>query len=196
MWWTIVRAPPKGPVRNARIGAGGAHVVLSAGTHVGGPTGPSVRSGDDLDVPAVLVVLAAPPQGHPGCRAERGDPVGCASACRPRSHASARPPAAPRAATAGSPRVPRRPRPGIRTRWTRRSRCPWPGPTSGCLRRTSAAPAPPACRSQRAGALARSSPFALGVQERGQEQNGVLGCLQDSGVCDAHRARDPCEVDL
>lgn len=32
-------------------------------------------------------------------------------------------------------------------------------------------------------ALARSSPFALGVQERGQERNGVLACLQDSGVC-------------
>ena len=51
------------------VGAGGGGVVLAARAHVGGPQRPAVRGGDDLDVAAVMVVLARPPQIHPGGRA-------------------------------------------------------------------------------------------------------------------------------
>ena len=51
------------------VGAGGGGVMLAARTHVGGPQRPAVRGGDDLDVPAVMVMLARPPQIHPRGRA-------------------------------------------------------------------------------------------------------------------------------
>jgi hypothetical protein len=48
------------------MGAGAGGVVLAAGPHVGGPQRPPVGRGDHLDVAAVVMVLARPPQGHPG----------------------------------------------------------------------------------------------------------------------------------
>lgn len=56
-------------------------------------------------------------------------------------------------------------------------------------------PAPPACRSP-ASVLLRLPRRSRSACRSGQEQNGVLGCFQASGVRNTHRARDPCEVDL
>jgi hypothetical protein len=57
-------------VEQSIVGAGAGGVVLPAGPDRGGPQGPAVRTGHDLDVPAVMVVLARPPQVHP-----QGGPV-------------------------------------------------------------------------------------------------------------------------
>jgi hypothetical protein len=49
---------------------------------------------------------------------------------------------------------------------------------------------------QRTPSRAGAPPQTLGVQQRGQEQDTVLGYVQDSGVCDTHQARNLYEVDL
>jgi hypothetical protein len=51
-------------------------VAFAAGTHLGSPQGPAVGSGDDLNIPAVVGVLARPPQVHSLRRAWRAAAVG------------------------------------------------------------------------------------------------------------------------
>jgi hypothetical protein len=71
-----VADPVGDPGQQVGIGAGGAGVVFTPRSHAGSPQWPPVRSGDNLDVPTVVAVLAAPPQVQPGCGARCGDPVG------------------------------------------------------------------------------------------------------------------------
>ena len=58
------------------MGAGAGCVLFAAGAYIRDPQGRAVGGGEDLDVAAVLVVLARPPQVHPGGRAERPGAVG------------------------------------------------------------------------------------------------------------------------
>ena len=46
-------------------------------------------------------------------------------------------------------------------------------------------------KAQCPGAFPGTPPPALGMQQRGQEQDGVLGYLQDSRVCNTHDAQNP-----
>src|SRR5512135_724053 len=46
------------------MGPGAGDIVLAAGPDVGDPPWPSIRRGHDLDVAAVAMVLARPPQIH------------------------------------------------------------------------------------------------------------------------------------
>jgi hypothetical protein len=50
--------------------------------------------------------------------------------------------------------------------------------------------------SQGAPSLAGAASDTLGVQQTGQEQDAVLGYVEDGGVCDTHQAQNLCEVDL
>ena len=63
-------------VEQTVMGPGAGGVVLAAWAHRGGPQRPSVRGSDHLDVRAVMVVLARPPQVHPGRRTGSLGPVG------------------------------------------------------------------------------------------------------------------------
>src|SRR5512143_1745877 len=71
-----VTDPQGDQVDQVGVGAGGRQVVFAAGAYVGGPQRPAVGGGDDLDVPAVVLVLAAPPQVDAGGGAGSVDPVG------------------------------------------------------------------------------------------------------------------------
>ena len=50
----------------SELGADGRGVVLTAWAHVGGPQRPPVGGRDDLDVAAVVAMLARPPQVYAG----------------------------------------------------------------------------------------------------------------------------------
>lgn len=72
----LVVGPLVDRVEQVVVGAGAGGVVLTARPDRRGPRWPPVGCGDDLDVPAVMVVLSLPPLIHPRGGAGSLGPVG------------------------------------------------------------------------------------------------------------------------
>ncbi|GAA2553030.1 hypothetical protein GCM10010435_24240 [Winogradskya consettensis] len=68
-------AGPRGQQRRDAMMALGGGVVFPARMHGRDPERPAIRGGDDLHVPAVIVVLSRPPKIESRCRARRAAPV-------------------------------------------------------------------------------------------------------------------------